>query len=60
MVVSSLAKLEREIAYLTWTLKMKRMTPTESAIYANGLVGHEPRVGIAARIEDLTAELKQW
>lgn len=56
----SLSRLEREIAYLTWVLKMRRMTPTQSAIYHSSLVGRTPRKGLAERVEDLTAELKQW
>jgi hypothetical protein len=55
-----LSDLEREIALLVWHLRMRRMTPIESATHHNGLVGRTPRGGLECRVEDLIAELKQW
>lgn len=57
--MTSPSRLEREIALLTWHLKMARMTPIEIAIYHNGL-RKKPRQGIEERMEDLAAELSKW
>ena len=59
-VMTSLFRLECEVALLTWHFKMQRLTPHESAIYHNGLRLQKPREGIEERIEDLIAELRQW
>lgn len=58
--MTSPSDLEREIALLTWHLKMRRMTPTQRAAYHNGLVGKKPVYGLEVRVADLTSELKQW
>lgn len=58
--MTSPSDLEREIALLTWHLKMARLTPAQSAAYHNSLVGKNPVRGLEARVTDLIAELKQW
>ncbi|TXH56989.1 MAG: hypothetical protein E6Q97_05215 [Desulfurellales bacterium] len=58
--------LEKEIAFLVWRLKMRRMSSMESAIYYNGLAhrywisGERPVYTLQSRIEDLIEELKLW
>lgn len=59
-------RLEKEIAFLVWRLKMRRMSSMESAIYYNGLArrywisGERPVYSLHTRIEDLIEELKLW
>lgn len=59
-------RLEKEIAFLVWQLKMRRMSSMESAIYYNGLArrywisGERPIYSLHTRIEDLIEELKLW
>lgn len=59
-------RLESEIAFLVWRLKMRRMSSMESAIYYNGLArrywisGERPIYSLHTRIEDLIEELKLW
>lgn len=59
-------RLEKEIAFLVWTMKHKRMTQREAAIYHNGLSrsywisGVRPVYSLHTRIEDLIEELKIW
>ena len=53
-------RLEKEIAFLAWRLKMRRMSRLETAIYYNGLVRQRPVYNLHTRIEDLIEELKLW
>lgn len=59
-------RLEKEIAFLVWRLKMRRMSSREMAIYHNGLarrywiMGERPIYSLHTRIEDLIEELKLW
>lgn len=60
------ARLEREIAFLVWVMRHRRMTSREAAIYHNGLArrywisGERPIYSLHTRIEDLIEELKLW
>lgn len=62
----AVTRLEREIAFLVWVMKHKRMTSLETAIYHNGLAraywinGRRPVYTLQSRIEDLTEELRIW
>lgn len=59
-------RLEREIAFLVFVLKCRRMTGREMAIEHNGLArrywisGERPIYSLRTRIEDLIEELKLW
>ncbi len=59
-------RLEKEIAFLVFILKCRRMTGREMAIYHNGLArrywisGERPIYSLHTRIEDLIEELKLW
>lgn len=59
-MTTSLSSLESQVALLTFSLKMRRLTEAEKAVYFNSLVRADPRVGLEDRIEDLIAELRQW
>lgn len=52
--------LESQIALLTFSLKMRRLSGREKAVYFNRLVRAKPRKGLEARVEDLITELRQW
>lgn len=62
----ALDRLEKEIAYLVFVLRSRRMSSMESAIYYNGLArrywisGERPMYSLHTRIEDLISELKLW
>ena len=62
----AVSRLEKEVAFLVWRLKMRRMSSMESAIYYNGLAhrywisGERPVYTLQSRIEDLIEELKLW
>lgn len=59
-------RLEKEIAFLVWRLKARRMSSMEMATYYNGLArrywigGERPIYSLHTRIEDLIEELKLW
>jgi len=59
-MIRSLSDLEREIALLTWNLRMRRMTPAERAAYHGWLISQVPATGLERRVEDLITELRLW
>ena len=61
----AVTRLEREIAFLVWVMKHKRMTSLEAAIYHNGLAIRSrcfgpPVYSLHTRLEDLIEELRIW
>lgn len=53
-------RLEREIAWLVFRLRIRRMSGRELAIHANRLVGRPVKYSLESRVADLIEELKLW